>query len=165
MRRRCCPATTRAEGFDNIASVLSVSPALMQAYVTAAAKISRLAVGDPTTSPGITTYRAPRGLSQAEHREGQPLGTRGGIVVRHVFPLDADYDFRVGRTGSGFGLTAVGGDEQLEITLDGERLRLLGRDARGRAAQGSRGTAQRRRGRGAQGERARRGRPVRRVAR
>jgi hypothetical protein len=110
--------------------VLSVSPALMQAYVSAAAKISRLAVGDPTTSPGITTYPAPRGLSQADHREGQPLGTRGGIAVRHVFPLDAEYDFRVGRTGSGFGLTAVGGDEQIEITLDGERLRLLGRDAR-----------------------------------
>ena len=124
------PGDDSAEGFDNIASVLSVSPALMQAYVTAAAKISRLAVGDPTTSPGVTTYAAPRGLSQADHREGQPLGTRGGIVVRHVFPLDAEYDFRVGRTGSGFGLTAVGGDEQIEITLDGERLRLLGRDAR-----------------------------------
>jgi hypothetical protein len=124
------PGDDSAEGFDNIASGLSVSPALMQAYVSAAAKISRLAVGDPTTSPGITTYPAPRGLSQADHREGQPLGTRGGIAVRHVFPLDAEYDFRVGRTGSGFGLTAVGGDEQIEITLDGERLRLLGRDAR-----------------------------------
>ena len=124
------PGDDSAEGFDNIASVLNVSPALMQAYVTAAAKISRLAVGDPTTSPGITTYGAPAGLSQADHREGQPFGTRGGIVVQHVFPLDAEYGFRVGRTGSGFGLTAVGGDEQVEITLDGERLRVLGRDAR-----------------------------------
>jgi hypothetical protein len=124
------PGDDSAEGFDNIASVLSVSPALMQAYVSAAAKISRLAVGDPTTSPGITTYPAPRGLNQADHREGQPLGTRGGIEVGHVFPLDAEYEFRVGRTGSGFGLPAVGGNEQIEITLDGERLRLLGRDAR-----------------------------------
>ncbi len=124
------PGDDSAEGFDNIASVLSVSPALMQAYVSAAAKISRLAVGDPTTSPGIATYAAPAGLSQADHREGQPFGTRGGIVVQHVFPLDAEYGFRVGRTGSGFGLTAVGGDEQVEITLDGERLRVLGRDAR-----------------------------------
>ena len=62
-----------------MASVLSVSPALMQAYVTAAAKISRLAIGDPTISADLTTYPAPRGMSQAEHREGLPLGTRGGM--------------------------------------------------------------------------------------
>ena len=64
------PGDDSSEGFDNMASVLSVSPALMQAYVTAAAKISRLAVGDPTISADLTTYPAPRGMSQAEHREG-----------------------------------------------------------------------------------------------
>src|SRR6186713_1069294 len=90
------PGDDSSEGFDNQASVLGVSPALMQAYVTAAAKISRLAVGDPTTSPDITTYVAPRNLSQAEHREGLPLGTRGGLLVRHIFPLDAEYEFRIG---------------------------------------------------------------------
>ncbi|HEX5107743.1 MAG TPA: DUF1592 domain-containing protein [Vicinamibacterales bacterium] len=121
------PGDDSTEGFDNIASVLSVSPALMQAYVSAAAKISRLAVGDMTTSPGLTTYSAPRGLSQAEHREGMPLGTRGGLLVEHVFPLDAEYEFRVGRSGAGFGLSAVGGEEALEITLNGERLRLFER--------------------------------------
>ncbi len=119
------PGDDSSETFDNMASVLSVSPALMQAYVSAAAKISRLAVGDLTTSPGITTYVAPRGLSQADHREGMPLGTRGGLVVQHVFPLDAEYEFRIGRAGAGFGLAAVGGDEALEITLNGERLRLF----------------------------------------
>jgi mono/diheme cytochrome c family protein len=121
------PGDDSSEGFDNVATVLSVSPALMQAYVSAAAKISRLAVGDMTTSPGITTYTAPRGFSQTEHREGLPLGTRGGIMVRHVFPLDADYEFRIARSGAGFGLPAVGADEALEITLNGERLRLLDR--------------------------------------
>jgi mono/diheme cytochrome c family protein len=126
------PGDDSSEGFDNLASVLSVSPALMQAYVTAAAKISRLAVGDPTISADITTYLAPRGTSQASHREGLPLGTRGGMVVRHVFPLDAEYEFRVGRAGGGlFGLPAVGGDDPIEITLNGERVQLLGRDARG----------------------------------
>jgi mono/diheme cytochrome c family protein len=126
------PGDDSSEGFDNLASVLSVSPALMQAYVTAAAKISRLAVGDPTISADITTYLAPRGTSQAAHREGLPLGTRGGMVVRHVFPLDAEYEFRVGRAGGGlFGLPAVGGDDPIEITLNGERVQVLGRDVRG----------------------------------
>jgi mono/diheme cytochrome c family protein len=122
------PGDDSSEGFDNMASVLSVSPALMQAYVSAAAKISRLAVGDPTTSADLTTYLPPRGLSQATHREGLPLGTRGGILVQHVFPLDAEYEFRVGRAGGGlFGLAPVGGDDEVEITLNGERVQLLGR--------------------------------------
>ena len=123
------PGDDSSDGFDNIANVLSVSPALMQAYVSAAARISRLAVGDLTISPAISTYLPPRGLSQADHLEGQPLGTRGGILVRHVFPLDAEYDLRIARSGAGFGLAAVGADEAIEITLNGERLRLLERDA------------------------------------
>jgi mono/diheme cytochrome c family protein len=124
------PGDDSSEGFDNIASVLSVSPALMQAYVSTAAKISRLAVGDPTISAGMTTYLAPQGLSQAGHREGLPLGTRGGLLVQHVFPLDAEYELRIGRGGGGlFGLPAVGRDDVVEITLNGERVRLLGRDA------------------------------------
>ena len=126
------PGDDSSEGFDNLASVLSVSPALMQAYVTAAAKISRLAIGDPTISADLTTYPAPRGMSQAQHREGLPFGTRGGIVVQHVFPLDAEYEFRVARAGGGlFGLAPVGTDDSVEITLNGERVRVLGRDARG----------------------------------
>jgi hypothetical protein len=126
------PGDDASEGFDNMASTLSVSPALMQAYVSAAAQISRLAVGDPTISAGLTTYTPPRGVSQAAHREGLPLGTRGGLVVQHVFPLDAEYEFRIGRAGGGlFGLPPVGGDDSVEITLNGERLRVLDRNARG----------------------------------
>ena len=123
------PGDDSSDGFDNIANVLSVSPALMQAYISAAGKISRLAIGDPTITSQISTYPAPRGLSQAETREGLPAGTRGGFVVEHIFPLDAEYEFRVGRTGGGFGLPAVGTDEPVEITLDGARLLLLDRDA------------------------------------
>jgi hypothetical protein len=105
-----------------------VSPALMQAYVTAAARISRLAVGDPTISTDLTTYQAPRGMSQTTQREGLPLGTRGGLLVTHVFPLDAEYEFRVGRAGGGFfGLPAVGTDDELEITIDGRRVQTIGR--------------------------------------
>ena len=89
--------------------------------------MSRLAVGDPSASSGLTTYRPPRGLVQAEHLDGQPLGTRGGFSVRHVFPLDAEYEIRVGRGGNGFGLEALGGDEEIEITVNGERAAMLGR--------------------------------------
>jgi cytochrome c551/c552 len=122
------PGDDSSEGFDNMASTLSVSPALMQAYVTAAAKISRLAIGDPTISTDLTTYQAPRGMSQATQREGLPLGTRGGILVTHVFPLDAEYEFRVGRAGVGFfGLPAVGVDDDVEITIDGQRVQTVGR--------------------------------------
>src|SRR6187549_2234706 len=71
--RALLPGDDSSEGFDNMASVLSVSPALMQAYVSAAAKISRLAVGDPTISADLTTYQAPRGVSQAAQPEGLPL--------------------------------------------------------------------------------------------
>jgi hypothetical protein len=112
-----------------MASALGVSPALMQAYVSAAEKISRLAVGDPTTASEIATYPAPRGLSQAETREGFSSGTRGGFVVDHVFPLEAEYEFRVTRTAGGFGLPAVGAEEPVEIAIDGARLLLIGRDA------------------------------------
>jgi hypothetical protein len=121
------PGDDSSGGFDNIANALSVSPALLQSYVSAAARISRLAVGDPAASSSITTYRAPRGLQQADHLDGQPLGTRGGMTIEHAFPLDGDYEIRVGRGGGGFGLEALGGDEDVEITVNGERAALLTR--------------------------------------
>jgi hypothetical protein len=121
------PADDSSAGFDNVASALSVSPALLSSYVAAAAKISRLAVGDASASSSIVPYRAPRGLVQAEHLDGQPLGTRGGMSIRHFFPLDAEYEIRVARGGGGFGLEALGGDEEVEITVNGERAAMLGR--------------------------------------
>jgi cytochrome c551/c552 len=120
------PADDSSEGFDNIADALSVSPALLERYVSAAEKISRLAVGDPGISPSTATYRVPTDLSQANHIEGLPLGTRGGTLIHHNFPLDADYAIKVRARGGAIGLGAVGfqGD-QLEVTLDGERLKLV----------------------------------------
>jgi cytochrome c551/c552 len=120
------PADDSSEGFDNIADALSVSPALLERYVSAAEKISRMAVGDAGISPSTTTYRVPADLSQAGHIEGLPLGTRGGTLIRHNFPLDADYAIKVRARGAAIGLGAVGfqGD-QLEVTLDGERIKLV----------------------------------------
>ncbi|MGV3590514.1 MAG: DUF1587 domain-containing protein, partial [Gammaproteobacteria bacterium] len=120
------PADSSSEGFDNLASVLSVSPALMQAYITVANKVSRLAVGDPTTSLTTVTYRAD-GQDQSLHLEGSSLGTRGGLAFTHVFPLDAEYEFRIARTGANaaFSLTPVGLEDPVEIVIDGERAALL----------------------------------------
>jgi hypothetical protein len=123
------PPDDSAEGFDNVADVLGVSPLLIQGYVSAATKISRLAVGDPEISADKATYRIPRGLIQAEHIDGLPLGTRGGMLIQHVFPLDGEYDFRIARSGAGVGQASVGGDEEIEISVNGERVYLAGRDS------------------------------------
>jgi hypothetical protein len=120
------PGDDSSAGFDNIASALSVSPALMQAYVAAAAKISRLAIGDETISPGETTYSVPRGVSQDGQVEGLPLGTRGGLLVEHIFPLEAEYEIRVRGGGNGFGLRSVGTADSTVVTLNGEELAMLG---------------------------------------
>ena len=118
------PPDDSSEGFDNIAEALGVSPALLERYVAAATKISRIAVGDPAISPLTSNYRVPGDLRQADHIEGLPLGTRGGILVRHTFPLDAEYEFKIRTTGGGTFQT-VGRDEELEVTLNGARVKLV----------------------------------------
>ena len=84
-------------------------------YVSAAATLSRLAEGDPNASPTHTTYRAPRDWQSGNHIDGQPLGTRGGFQVEHVFPLDAEYEFRM----------AARADDEVQITINGKRAALL----------------------------------------
>ena len=96
------PSDDAIEGFDNVASGLAISPALIQGYTNAAMKISRAAVGDRTTTPSAASYRPPATLNQTQHIEGLPLGTRGGVRFEHNFPLDAEYDFSI-RSGFGFG--------------------------------------------------------------
>ena len=87
------PPDDATDGFDNIADALGNSPALIQGYVSAAMKISRRAVGDRTLIPSQVTYNAPGGFSQDRHIEGLPLGTRGGMLIQHTFPVDAEYEF------------------------------------------------------------------------
>ena len=105
------PADGSSEGFDNIAEALSVSPSLIQGYVSAAMRISRLAVGDRTLAPSQVVYPAPPALAQDRHIEGLPLGTRGGMVVSHTFPLDAEYEF------------TIGGAAAADVTLDGAQVK------------------------------------------
>ena len=88
------PPDDSTEGFDNIADVLGTSPALIERYIGAAAKISRLAVGNTDLGPLSTTYKVRGDLSQDRHIEGLPVGTRGGILIRHNFPVDGEYLFK-----------------------------------------------------------------------
>lgn len=123
------PADDSAAGFDNIASALVLSPALMQSYITAASRISRLAVGDMASSPTLTGFQAPTGVSQSVHIDGLPLGTRGGIRAEHVFPLDAEYEFIIRRNGqNNFVLPMVGTQDPLEVAIDGQRVALIAPD-------------------------------------
>ncbi len=120
------PADDSSHGFDNIAGSLGVSPVLLERYVAAAGKISRLAIGDTTMPDRQEKYVVPGDLTQNQHLPGMPFGTRGGATFTHHFPVDAEYVVRadlVERGGRMFG-AALGKTEQLEITLDGRRVLL-----------------------------------------
>jgi hypothetical protein len=119
------PADDSSEGFDNIADALGVSPALVERYASAATKVSRMAVGNILMNAFTTTYRVPGDLSQTGHIDGLPLGTRGGILVHHNFPLDAEYDIKVRARSGGIGVGGIGvSGEELEVMLNGERLKV-----------------------------------------
>ena len=128
------PLDAKSANFDNIADAQLLSPTLMQGYLTAAAEISRLAVGDPAATAREATYPVSRWTSQREHVEGAPYGTRGGVSVEHTFPADGDYRFRVSfyheTTGALYGngraaLHTADAPEQVEISIDGARVALL----------------------------------------
>ena len=121
------PSDDSTHGFDNMAGTLGISSTLVEAYVSAAGKISRLAIGE-ATPPSLVVYRMPEDTSQDYHIEGLPFGTRGGMLVKHVFPSDGEYVITVtpifgdNMSPTGFGSVPC---EKLEVLLDGERLALL----------------------------------------
>jgi hypothetical protein len=117
------PPDDESYGFDNIADVLGVSPALLEQYVNASRKIASLAVGDINVSPIVETYRTRPDLSQDRQVEGLPLGTRGGLVARHNFPLDADYTLKVVLARNSVEVTrGLEEPHQVEILVDGGRV-------------------------------------------
>jgi mono/diheme cytochrome c family protein len=120
------PADDSSEGFDNIADALRVSPALVERYTSAAVKVSRLAVGNLLLTASTATYRVPGDLQQSNHLDGLPLGTRGGTLFEHTFPLDADYSFKIRVRGAAIGLAAANlQGEEIEISFDGDRIKLM----------------------------------------
>ncbi|HEX4276631.1 MAG TPA: DUF1592 domain-containing protein [Bryobacteraceae bacterium] len=117
------PPDDESYGFDNIADVLGTSPALLEQYVNTSRKIASLAVGDMTIGPIIDTYRTRPDLSQDQHVEGLPLGTRGGLVVRHNFPLDGDYTIKAALARNSVEVTrGLEEPHHVEILLDGARI-------------------------------------------
>lgn len=118
------PADDSSYGFDNVVSGLQVSPALVEGYVDAAAKISRLALGHET-APARKVYHVREDYSQEEHIEGLPFGTRGGMLIHHYFPADGEYAISWDPVR-----TTVGGlyggdseDEQAEVLIDGAKVK------------------------------------------
>ena len=141
------PSDDSTAGFDNIAGALGISSTLVEAYVNAAQKIARLALGYPEDA-GLVVYRTKEDTSQDYHIEGLPFGTRGGMLVPHVFPSDGEYTVTVtpifgdNMSPTGFGSVPC---EKLEILLDGELLGQLNWQGGGRNSGGNCGN----RGRGA----------------
>jgi cytochrome c553 len=116
------PLDTMSANFDNIADEQALSPTLLEAYLNAAADISRMAVGDKTAPSIDHTYTNPTYMSQHpwDHVAGAPFGTRGGMVVNHVFPADGEYTFE---------MTFNSGEntrfEDIDVSIDGQRVALV----------------------------------------
>ncbi len=114
------PPDDESSGFDNIADVLRMSPALMERYLSASWNISRTAVGSMKIAPATSVYRVRPDLSQDQHLDGLPLGTTGGILVDHNFPLDAEYIIKLRLWRNTFDLVRGMEDpHDIEIAVDG----------------------------------------------
>ena len=125
------PADTSSYGFDNIGDVLGLSPLLLESYLAAANRISRLAVAsDSGVAVTADVYRVSTELTQRDRLDGLPFGTRGGTLVDHFFPVDGEYEIRVrlarnGASGNGGDIVGLNEAHQVEIAVDGARAGLL----------------------------------------
>ena len=122
------PADDLSFGFDNMADALHVSPSLIENYLAAAQKVSRKVVGDTAIRASSQVYRISPELNQSDRLIGLPLGTRGGALIRHNFPVDGEYGIgftvpigSLRRTGA----SATDPSVQVEVSVDGERLKLF----------------------------------------
>ena len=132
------PSDESAHGFDNVGDALSVSPLLLERYLVAARKISRLAIGDSTIRPVFETYDVPSYLMQEQRTsEDLPFGSRGGVAIRHYFPLDGEYTIQIGlqRNARDY-IRGLGEPHQLDVRLDGARIKMftVGGDNKGQSS-------------------------------
>jgi hypothetical protein len=116
------PKDESSHGFDNV-TVGMLSPTLLDRYITVAEKVSQLAIGAPRKKPGGDTYRIPADVTQEAHVEGLPLGTRGGMLIRHTFPQDADYEFQIRLARDrNEEIEGLNGAYELELLIDQNRV-------------------------------------------
>jgi mono/diheme cytochrome c family protein len=119
------PADESSYGFDNV-TVGDLSPTLLDRYIAAAEKISRVAVGRPSVSPDGETIRIPADLTQEEHIDGLPIGTRGGALVNYSFPMDGDYEIQIRLTRDrNEHVEGLNDAADLELLLDRERVKVF----------------------------------------
>ncbi len=118
------PADDAGYGFDNIGDVLTVSPLLMEGYLSAARKISRLAVGNRNAQPVSETYESPKyELQNGRMSEDLPFGSRGGTSIRHFFPLDGEYTIKIRlQRNADYYVLGLAARRQIEVRLDGARI-------------------------------------------
>src|SRR5262249_22738164 len=126
--RALLPADDASYGFDNVADVLTLTPGLLDRYLLAAKKISRVAVGDRTLRASSETYKVPMALLQDDRMsEDLPFGSRGGVAVRHLFPVDGEYEIRLKLLRNSINLAyAIRGldeDNTIDIHVDGARVK------------------------------------------
>lgn len=121
------PTDESGYGFDNIGDALSVSPMLIERYMSVARQISRLAVGDPTIHPASETYKIPTFTPQDDRvSDDLPFGSRGGTAVHHRFPLDGEYVLKIRLQRSNIaGVFGLGEPHQLDVRVDGSRIKLF----------------------------------------
>jgi hypothetical protein len=115
------PQDDQADGFDNVANVLQVSPSFLDQYLTAARVVAVQAVGDATPRPVGTQYRVKNAGSQYFYEEGLPLGTRGGMAVVHDFPADGEYELNIGNMAAALWVFNMEFQHTLIATLDGKK--------------------------------------------
>ena len=132
------PADDSRHGFDNVGDVLTVSPALLERYLSAARQISRLAIGDSDVAPALESYTVAKYYQQEDRmNEDLPFGSRGGIAVRHHFPVEGEYviNVRLERNSRDY-IKGLFEPHQLDVRLDGDRLQLftIGGENHGRSA-------------------------------
>jgi hypothetical protein len=116
------PKDDEADGFDNVASVLTVSPSFLDQYISAARVVSARALGNAAARPGSATYRPARGTDQAVRVDGLPLGTRGGLIVEHLFPADGDYKLNISGLAAAGYVRGMEYQHTLVVTIDGAKV-------------------------------------------